>query len=127
MQQQKSAEVTVQHREMIFFFLKLEEISEKMKSNWIMVDEVEVNQAEWCRNSIPEEEQHVQRYGDTPLIDYVREITSILVFMEHKLYEWEQFPRETKLEIFAGSEHKVSAKMIVFFPRGNGEAWKVFK
>lgn len=62
-----------------------------------------------------------------PLIDYVREITSILIFMRHKLYEWEQFPRKTKLEIFVGSDHKVSVKIIVLFLKGNGEALKVFK
>lgn len=68
-----------------FFFLKLEEISGKMQSNWITVREMEVNQKEWCRNSIPEKEQHAQRYGDMTLIDYVQETTSILIFMEHKL------------------------------------------
>lgn len=88
---------------------------------------MEVNQAEWCRNSIPEKEQHAHRYGDMTLIDYVLEMTSILIFMEHKLYEWEQFPRETNLEIFVGPEHKVSVKIIVSFPRGNGEALKAFE
>lgn len=41
------------------FKLLLKEVSGWMKSYWIVVGEVGVIQAEWCRNSIVEKEEHV--------------------------------------------------------------------
>ena len=108
-----------------YFSVRLEEISDRMESYWIVVDEVAVIQAEWCRNDISEKKVHAQRYGAIRLIEYVQEITSILIFMEHKIREWGQFQNEKKQEIFVGSYHKVSAKVIMFFPIGNGESVKV--
>lgn len=60
-------------------------------------------------------------YKDMPLTEYVQEIASLLIFIEHKIHEWGWFQREKQLEIFVGSDHKVSAKIVVFFPTDNGE------
>lgn len=62
-----------------------------------------------------------------PLIEYVQEIRSFLLFMEHKIHEQGQFQREKNLEMSVGSDHKVSAKITMFFPSGKGESLKVFK
>lgn len=97
-----------------------------MESYWIVVDEVGIIQAEWYTNSIVEKEQHVQRYEGMPLIEYVQEITSILIFMEQKYMSGDDC-REKKLGIFVGSDHKVSAEIIMFFPIGDGESLKIFK
>ena len=48
-----------------------------------------------------------------PFIDYVQEIRSFLIFTEHKIHEWGQFQKEKKLKMFVGSDHKVSAKLIM--------------
>lgn len=120
MQQNKYAQVTVAAWGNISP-MRLEADSGKVKSYWIMVEKWEFSR----ENSA--EMAFQRRRRNMPLIEYVQEIRSFLLFMEHKIHEQGQFQREKNLEMSVGSDHKVSAKITMFFPSGKGESLKVFK